>query len=220
VSWEVRESPRVGTFLYGQLKKSRTPEEVRLSELDGWACRDEFFGLPENNVARLAEFLTKVGVWSSDPDSASLDWSRYPLSAHVSEVWQFREDLRDALLHQNQKHFMAAVTPELPKPKTLFDLTAQSHPANEFQLRFELTKVAAGVVTITNARHMLFATVLADVASGLRFKTCQRKDCAKPFPVESEHTRKFCSQYCGHLVSQRKKRAAEQRKRKARRSLP
>jgi hypothetical protein len=217
MTWEVSNSPKLGTFFYGQLKKLRSPKEVNLSELDGWACRDAFFSLPENDVARLAEFLDKVGVWSSDPDTASLDWSRYPLSVHPDEVWRFREDLRDALLYR--KSFSAQVTPELPRPKTLFDLIAQPHPANEFQLRFELTTVAAGVVTIINARHMLFATVLADVARGIRFKTCQRKDCGKPFPIESEHTRTFCSQYCGHLVSQRNKRAAERKKRRARKSL-
>jgi len=129
-------------------------------------------------------------------------------------VWRFREDLSDALLDRQRKHFMTSVTPELPRPKTLLDLMTP-HPANNFPLRFELSKVAAGVVTITNARQMLFATVLADVARGIRFKTCKRKDCGKPFPIESEHTRTFCSQYCGHLVSQRKKRAAKQRNQRA-----
>jgi hypothetical protein len=217
VTWEVSVSPKVGTVLCGRLKKWESPEEVGLSELDGWTCRDEFFGLPENDAAKLAEFLDKVGVWSADGESSSLDWSRYPLYAHVDDVWRFRGELRDALLHQ--KDFMAGVTPNLQRPKTLLDLMAQPHPSNNFPLRFELSKVAAGVVTITNARQMLFATVLADVARGIRFKTCKRKDCGKPFPIESEHTRMFCSQYCGHLVSQRKKRAAEQKRRRARKSL-
>ena len=64
--------------------------------------------------------------------------------------------------------------------------------------------MSVGAVTITNARHMLFATVLADVARGIRFKTCKRKDCRKPFPIESEHKRDYCKPYCGHLVSLRK----------------
>lgn len=208
VTWEVNVSPKVGTVLCGRLKKGQSPAEVKLSELDGWTCRDEFFGLPENDAARLAEFFNKVGVWSTDGE-----WPRYPLYAHMDDVRGFREDLRHALLYQ--KDFMAAVTPALQRPKTLLDLMAQPHPANNFPLRFELSNVAAGVVTITNARQMLFATVLADVARGIRFKTCKRKDCGKPFPVESEHTRTFCTQYCGHLVSQRKNRAVEQRKRRA-----
>jgi hypothetical protein len=182
---------------------------VKLSELDGWQCRDEFFGLPENDVAGLAEFLGKVGIWSSDPERME----RFPLYAHVDDVWRFRAELREALL--DRKHFIDSVTPKVASPKTELDLM-QPHPANSFPLRFELSSVSAGVVTITNARHMLFATVLADVASGLRFKICKRKDCGKPFPIESEHVRKFCSQYCGHLVSQRKKRKSEQRSKRKR----
>jgi hypothetical protein len=219
VAWEVSVSPLVGTVLCGQLRKwESSPGEVRLSELDGWACRDKFFGLQEDDVPGLADFLNQVGAWFSGPDSAALDWSRYPLYAHADEVWQFREDLRDALLDQSRKHFVEQVAPELPVPKTLLDLMAP-RPANNFPLRFELSKVAAGVVTIINARQMLFTTVLADVASRISFKTCKRKDCEKPFPIESAHKRKFCSQYCGHLVSQRKKRAAKQRQKRARKSL-
>jgi hypothetical protein len=227
VVWEERVSPKGGTVLCGQIKKGQSPEGVKLAELDGWACRDEFFGLPENDLARLAQFLNKVGVWSSDPESSSLDWSRYPLFVHADDVRRFRADLRDALLDQNRKQFIAAVTPELTKPKTLLDLIAEPHSGtNNFPLRFELSGVAAGVVTMLNARHMLFATVLADVASGIRFKICRRQDCGKPFPLESEHKKVFCTQYCGHLVSQRKNRATEQKQRRsekrrhARKSLP
>lgn len=203
VTWEMGTSQKTGTFLRGQ-QIVQPLDKVKLSKLDGWECRDEFFGLPENDVARLAAFLDKVGVWSSDPERME----RYPLHAHVDDVWRFRAELRDALL--DQKHFIASVTPKVPNPKTELDLM-QPHPANRFLLRFELSEVAAGVVTITNARHMLFATVMADIASGIRFKTCKRKDCGKPFPLESEHKRKFCSQYCGHLVSQRQKRAAKRK---------
>jgi hypothetical protein len=87
------------------------------------------------------------------------------------------------------------------------------HPANNFALRIELTDVVAGIVTITNARRMLSATVLEDVAGGIRFKTCKRRDCPKPFPIQSKHKQDYCRQYCGHLASQRRKRAAEQRRR-------
>jgi hypothetical protein len=214
VTWEPGVSSKAGAILCGRLKQWQSPDEVRLFELNGWQCRDEFFELPENDFARLAEFLNKVGVWSSDAEPSALShWAKNPMYAHVDEVWQFREDLKDALLYR--KHFMAGVTPNLPRPKTLLDLIAQPHPANEFPLRFELTKVAAGVVTVTNARHMLLATVLADIVRGIRFDTCKRKDCGKPFAIESEHKRHFCSQYCGHLVSLRKKRLEKKKRRKS-----
>jgi hypothetical protein len=214
----VRGIPARGTVLSGQIAKGQSPEDVRLSPLDGWNYRGEFFGLPENDPARLAEFLNRVGVWSSDPESAALDWSRYPLYVSPDDIWLFRQDLKDALLYQ--KKFSSDVTPRRQMPKTLFDLMTEPYrAANEFPLHFELSNVVTGVVTVLNARRMLIATVLADVANGIRFKACMRPDCPQTFPLESEHKRKFCSQYCGHLVSQRKTRAAERKERRARKSL-
>ena len=208
----------VGTVLSGQIAKGNSPEEARLLQLDGWIYRDEFFALPENDPARLAKFLNRVGVWSSDPESATLDWSRYPLYVSPDDVWRFRQDLRDALLYQEK--FSGDVTTQRQRPKTFFDLMTEPYRvANDFPLHFELSDVVTGVVTVLNARRMLIATVLADVANGIRFKTCKRPDCPRPFPLKSKHKRRFCSQYCGHLVSQRKKRSAELQKKKAKKSL-
>ena len=217
VAWSADTTAKAGPVVSGRLQRWKTsPDEVRLVELDGWHLRDEFFGLPENDIEALTRFLNKVGVWSSET-GASLDWSRYPLHVHPHDVWRFREELKDALLYP--KAFASSVTPRLTKARTLLDLMTP-HPANNFPLSFELTDVAAGAVTLTNARHMLFATVLADVARGIRFKTCKRKDCRKPFPIESEHKREYCGQYCGHLQSvRRKRREARAAKKKARKSL-
>lgn len=150
---------------------------------------------------------------------------RFPLIVRPAEVWSFREDLKYGLLVGNRKWFKEMVTPVRSKPRAWVDLYSW-RTANQFELRFELSDVAVGAVTITNARHMLFATVLADVARGIRFKTCKRKDCRKPFPIESEHKRDYCKPYCGHLVSLRKKRedakkerAARLNKKKSRKSL-
>src|ERR1700678_2126909 len=214
VTWELGTTSKTGPFIVGRQTNQR-PENVHLSELDGWKCREEFLGLPENDLEKLAEFLNRVGLWSTDGEAYGFDPSRFPLYVYLDDMRRFRADMKDALLDESRKHFMAAVTPKVPKPRTLLDLIALPYPRNNFPLRFELSRVVEGVVTITHARQMLFATVLADVANGIRFQTCKRKDCDKAFPIESEHERIFCSQYCGHLVSQRKKRA-EERKLKAR----
>ena len=217
MAWKAIDGPNRTTLLCGQLKKWESPEEVKLAELDGWDCRAEFLDLPEHDLPMLTTFLNKVGVWSPDVNSPVLSYWDRPLYAQPEDIWRFREDLKDALIHR--KHFMSGVAPAFPKPKTLLDLIAQSHSANDFALHFELTDVAAGVVTISNARHMLFATVLTDAANGIRFKICKRKDCGKAYPIESEHERKFCTQYCGHLWSVRNKREQERQKRKTRTRL-
>jgi len=74
---------------------------------------------------------------------------------------------------------------------------------------------SSGSGTFFMARHMLFATALAEVARSIRFKTCKRKDCQMPFAIESGHKRDYHTPYCGHLVSLRKERATEKRKKRA-----
>ena len=192
-------------------------EGSKVSELDGWSCRDEFFGIPEGDNEKLHKFLTNVGVFSNLELSGH--WSKevtqhcregHPVPIDVQGLWNFRDGLRRALI--DRKGFKEKYASPLPRPTTTLGMVKQS--GAEFPLHFELESVALGVVTTTDAYHMLLATVFADVARDIRFKVCKREDCQRPFPITSEHTRKFCSQYCGHLVSQRKKRAAEQKKRR------
>lgn len=223
VKWELREVPshKLGPVprLCGH-PKAVLMESHSFSELNGWECRDEFLSLPENDTAALIEFMDKVGLWDVYSGSAALPyWPIEEMRVEPESVWELRETIRNALIYQ--KNFMVQVTPEIPTPKTLSDLTlGKQHPANDFQLRFELTKVASGVVTITNARNMLYATVLADIARGISFKCCKRKDCGKPFAIESEHERDYCRPYCGHLASVRRNRlkAKQEKRRKERKA--
>ncbi len=207
VTWEPFESEKTGLSLCGKLTKWDSAYEVKVSELDAWDCRKEFFGLPQNNVARLVMFLNKVGVWSE----SGYDPSQTVMSTGVEDVWNFRERLRHGLA--SPKHFRAGAAANLKPPANLVELSLQRQW--EFPFRFEMNKAAVGVVTMTNFRDALWATVFADIAAGLKFKPCKRKDCQQLFPIESKHDRDYCSQYCGHLVSQRRNRAQRRRKKKA-----
>lgn len=53
----------------------------------------------------------------------------------------------------------------------------------------------------------IMATVLTDHLHGVRYAICGREDCAKLFKVQSQRARMFCTQYCGHLVSLRRRRS-------------
>lgn len=210
VTWEVSTTVRERPVFCGRSQvNAMTADLVKLIELDAWECREELFTIPGNDVMGFTRLLTKLGVWSTE--TGSLDWSRYPLFVHLDDVLHFRDDLRNALLFP--KEFMAQAAPKV-ETRTLLDLMAQSRLTADFRLRFETGTDAAGVVTITNGRTMLLATVIADLMSGTRFKTCQRRDCRKPFSIKSRHKRRFCCTYCGHLDSLRKIRAKQkQRKR-------
>ena len=86
-------------------------------------------------------------------------------------------------------------------------------PVDKFDLSFELEKNPEGVVTVTDACHMLLTTVYADIVRGLRFKYCRRGDCKAPFAVTNNHKKFYCSQACAHLANVRKKRREAKRKR-------
>jgi hypothetical protein len=207
-------------LLYGRIKGIQAIDAEVLSEItDIWQMREKFFGLPEDNLDKLAAFLNEVGAWPSsnepDPDIPG-HGVRFPVILKPDDVWAFRHDLKDALLDKNREWFKESVTPVSSKPKTWLDLFSH-HRANDFPLRFELSDVVAGVVTLTNARHMLFAIALADVSRGIRFKTCARKGCGAPFPITSKHAKKFHSPECAHLALVQRGRNAEKKKRRERR---
>src|SRR5258705_12880314 len=56
-TWDIDETRWPGMH-WGKIS-----EEGKPTELDGWACRDEFFRLPREKRAYL-DFLNRVGWWS------------------------------------------------------------------------------------------------------------------------------------------------------------
>lgn len=60
----------------------------------------------------------------------------------------------------------------------------------------------------------MILTVFLERLRGDRYRECARPDCDAVFRRETRHKRKFCSWYCGHLVSVRNNRAARKRKAK------
>jgi len=179
----------------------------KTDELDTWTCRDEFFKLKSD--ADLLGFLNKTGLWFADETIAGLakEWHLtsqngvFPIA--VTDIWTFRERIRGMLL---QRTFSSSAYLD-------FANTGFSVPCGDFPVHYETSSVASGEIIVTQTLQALLATVFIDVARGIKFKVCARKDCKKPFPLESKHKRKFCSQYCGHLVSQRDKREIERKKR-------
>jgi hypothetical protein len=59
-------------------------------------------------------------------------------------------------------------------------------------------------------------TITVDFLKGVRFAVCERPDCSgtKYFAMTSEHVRKYCSQYCGHIESVRRGRLAQRNSKK------
>jgi hypothetical protein len=206
-TWAIREvrevtsrGRRSGLFAFATPDDS--PEEV--SELDGWMSRKEFLALPRNDNSALLKFLTKMGLFHRHSEGLLGHWSSEvmqhyrqgnPIPVDVRGLWMFRDNLKRDLLGK-----------QMPETADV-----------EFSLSFELTRTAAGVVTVTDAYHLLLATVFVDAAKRVRYKICQREDCRELFPLENKHRKQFCCWYCAHITTVRRNRP--HRKQKTRKSL-
>ena len=195
---------------------AQSPHGANLSELDGWRYREELFKLPQTDES-LLRFLNQVGLWRSHPSKLIRLFQGLGIQQEdiaLDTLWAFREGLKEGLI--DRRGFAELYARPQPTPSTFVEWLSQTRDYNLFDLAFEISKVPSGVVTVTDAYHMLRATVYADLVRGLRFKSCQRKDCGNPFAIESKHKRKYCTQYCAHLESVRKQRWKEKQKKKKR----
>lgn len=152
----------------------------RTRRADAWQARDEFFDLKLGDISGLLKFFNRWGQWHSD----SLDDA-----VSVEEVWRIRERFLKAV--------MAPLSEWLTDQSVNVSPLALFRPRAEYPHFFSKTSwCAVGIHT----------TITLDLLRRVKFRLCARKDCRTPFAVESNHDRKYHSQYCGHLESLRKQR--------------
>jgi hypothetical protein len=137
----------------------------------------------------------------------------HPTPLDVTGLWRLRDGLKEVLV--DQKRF-AKKLPRRPLTERLSEfILSFDYYRPDMSFGFDMSKVPVGVITITDAMQLLLATIFLDLARGLKFKFCARKDCGDLFVVTSKHKRRYCCQYCAHLESVRKQRRNEKRKGKA-----
>jgi hypothetical protein len=222
--WEIRtvagdRHHKPARFAFGKLIKTEPPNDSCPTELDGWDCRQEFFNLPQSE-AHLLSFLDEVGLFASvsgivghySQEFMEHIREKHPTPIDVKGFWKVRDGLKEVLV--DQKRF-AKTSPRRPLAERLSEfIPSFDFYSPEMSFGFDMSEVPIGVVTITDGMQLLLATIFADLARGLKFKYCARKDCGDLFVVTSKHKRRYCRQYCAHLDSVRKQRRKEQRKRK------
>jgi hypothetical protein len=201
---------------------------VAPSELDGTQCWEEFFSLPEDDSA-LFGFLNKVGLWQSDPPAAFIYHrsdeykpvevggrfvSSYIPLVTPAEIWSFRKALR-AALPSRKKFVEKYAAPLKSQPKS--GHAHQDILYNQFFVRFELDGPnPAAVVSTVCLREMILAINYSDIARGVRYQVCARKDCPRGLfrNEKGDPRKKYCTQYCGHLESMRSSRAPKAKENK------
>lgn len=211
---------------------------ANLAEIDDpSALRGEFLRLKHTEAASL-EFLAKVGVWNAVEDRNPPSWSqsmlmsgsfgyRYfngrALPLTLEELWRQQSDWRSLLENPDALRSQFSTPPPseaTPHEKLKFSVnslafnTLQIHVAWQKQTRRQengqkntAVEPVAVLQTITGW-EMLVATTHLDLLQRANFQRCQRSDCGIPF---TGRERKYCSWYCGHIVSVRNGRVPKGR---------
>jgi hypothetical protein len=149
---------------------------VRSLPADAWQLRDAFLRVAPD-VPALLGLLNRWGRWDS---------SGY---VRVREMVAFQKKIRSALVSRPRKWLSE------------FD----SHLGGAFGFDLRSTYPYFTMDTI-ECKEAIASTVTIDLLRKERFDVCARHDCGQPFRITSNHSRRYCSQYCGHIESVRRGR--------------
>lgn len=110
-----------------------------------------------------------------------------------SPPYSLGDQVRETVTMVIQKSFWRA----LPKPEMQFRYESKNGPWFDVEVKGQL--------------GIAYLTLLRTFARG--WKRCKRPDCGNLFRATDDARKIFCSQYCGHLESMRKKRRETKHKR-------
>jgi hypothetical protein len=159
---------------------------------EGWNLVRRFLALDTSNEHAILDFLMDTGDFGS------------PFSVAVTDEREFQRVpmYAFAAIQDFVRRMILSSDPALPPP----------WPEGRIQnylLEFKASRFGPQAeVSIGGTRPAIFALVQFKLAQGATFKVCARRDCRLPFQIESSHKRKFCTQYCAHLTSLRRRRTA------------
>jgi hypothetical protein len=160
--------------------------------INPWRAREEFLRLPRATKV-LIPFLSRFGTWSNHyfnwAQTEDGDFDENFGVIFPNRVWIDQQEIFDALKGGSKRWFsIAAIDSE-------FSLSVRP----EFPHFVHVDEYCLDAIK---------SSVTFDFLRGVRFGICKRDDCGKPFEL-SHKGKIYCDQYCGHLVSLRKKRAAD-----------
>ncbi len=152
--------------------------------IDPWECRREFLSV-KKSTEDLLRFLNGYGAWSEKlaPHWGAGQW--LPTIAFEARLRVQQEQIRESLKRTANEWF---------KGKVFEDLELKKRSEYPYYIHEDGFCFDAIVTSVT-----------LDFLRRTRFRVCARKDCGNPFPADRKGKR-YCQQYCAHLVSVRKGR--------------
>jgi hypothetical protein len=147
---------------------------------DPWAMRDAFLRVPHEKTNVLA-FLNQWGSWDTKEYLRLQDFTR------------FQKTVRRWLVSPPERWFEEFGEEADRSILGLFPDEKSKYPY-----------FWAGT---HRCRDAILTTITFDKFRGIKFANCARPDCPNPpYEITSKHGRMYCSQYCAHLESVRRKR--------------
>jgi hypothetical protein len=178
-----------------------TAQKWRLRRLDPWTMRKDLLAIGtvtrKDRLLALVDFLNSCGEWSEKTQFSGRYDEIGESSAYFSphRFWSDRDAVLSAM-HSG-----------------ISDWNRPLHePMLKLQLRSEFPHL---VLRDRFCLEAIFHSISIDVLRGTKYLVCPRKDCGMPFE-KTDPRQTYCQQYCGHMVSQRKKRAERRSIRAAR----
>jgi hypothetical protein len=182
----------------GHARLMSQPKLGQPQAYDLWELRESFLEIERGNEAAALKFLNRTGFWKAHSNSFLID-----------DFWNDQQAIRFLLTGKPNKSFAKYS----PKPFEFLQvaLLESLHFHGIWmwdQAKIPPTLELEGVGT----RGALFVSVWLDLARKARFRYCARHDCPEHKPTQGpfEPNRMdqiYCSQYCAHVESQRRKRA-------------
>ena len=172
-----------------------SPEVLsRLMTLESLDEYRAFIRRKETITEALIRFLGGAGTWCSAFEDASNGFRETPFRHAIrviypEAVWKHQHKIKDALGRSPSEWLARGANDREFKLTTRVEYPYFVH-ATEYCL------------------DAIRGSITFDFLRGAKFGICKREDCGTPFEM-SHKGKVYCSQYCGHLVSLRKKRAGE-----------
>ena len=186
---------QLGPIKHLKFKTNRVEIDVLLcspdrmaSNIDPWQARADFLSIKQS-TDELLKFLNRYGVWSNRSSVVFCSMETpCPQIIFEEEIWADRDYVLEVLKVGPAQWF------EGDKGSLEHLIPRREYPHYEHKDGFCLDA-------------MTTATTI-DFLRRVRFKICARRDCGNPFPADRKGKR-YCQQYCAHLVSVRKGRKAK-----------
>jgi hypothetical protein len=191
---------------------------------DGWELVRQFLSVRPGDEQAILAFLASHGMFEAPKGSITrADVKEKPLPVTIARpgdkprtepgemVWESFCVKEFAMIQDYLRRMLITGNPTLPTPWDRGNI-------QQYQISFADARSGAKAhVAVSGTFPSILATVQFKLVQGAKFRTCARKDCCLPFEVTSRHSRRFCTQYCAHITSLRRRRKLRGKEKSARR---